>query len=113
MLKVTIKFFLICWLLLQTVFAKPDLFLLKTYDDNKSAVGWVMSDKLDGVRGFWDGEKLITRSGNLIHAPSWFIKNYPPYVIDGELWTKRGDFENISSIVRTKNADQRWRQITH
>lgn len=113
MLKVTIKFSLICWLLLQTAFAKPDLFLLKTYDDNKSVVGWVMSEKLDGVRGFWDGEKLITRSGNLIHAPSWFIKNYPPYAIDGELWTKRGDFENISSIVRTRNADQRWRQITH
>ncbi|MEO1940665.1 MAG: DNA ligase, partial [Candidatus Thioglobus sp.] len=108
-----IKFSLICWLLLQTAFAKPDLFLLKTYDDNKSVVGWVMSEKLDGVRGFWDGEKLITRSGNLIHTPSWFIKNYPPYAIDGELWTKRGDFENISSIVRTKNADQRWRQITH
>ena len=45
--------------------------------------------------------------------PKWFIKNYPPFAIDGELWTKRNDFENISSIVRTKNADDRWKLITH
>jgi DNA ligase-1 len=29
---------------------KPDLFLLKTYDDKKSVVGWVMSEKFDGIR---------------------------------------------------------------
>jgi hypothetical protein len=26
---------------------KPDLFLLKTYDDKKSVVGWMMSEKFD------------------------------------------------------------------
>lgn len=92
---------------------KPDLFLLKTYDDSKDVVGWVMSEKLDGVRGFWDGESLKTRSGKNLNPPQWFIDGYPPFAIDGELWSRRGDFETISSIVRSTNAHDRWKQITH
>jgi DNA ligase-1 len=46
-------------------------------------------------------------------TPDWFIENYPPFSIDGELWTKRGDFEEISSIVRRNNPDNRWHAITH
>ena len=68
MLRTGVKFILAYLLLSQVVFAKPDLFLLKTYDDSKEVVGWVMSEKLDGIRGFWDGEKLVSRGGNLIIA---------------------------------------------
>lgn len=92
---------------------KPDLFLLKTYDDSKEVVGWVMSEKLDGVRGFWNGQELLTRGGKKLTPPKWFLKNYPPFAIDGELWTQRGDFETISSIVRTENSGDRWRLISH
>ena len=38
---------------------KPDVFLLNTYDESKNVVGWVMSEKLDGVRGVWDGRQLV------------------------------------------------------
>lgn len=92
---------------------KPDLFLLKTYDDSKEVVGWVMSEKLDGIRGFWTGQELLTRGGKRLNPPTWFTQNYPPFAIDGELWTKRGDFENISSIVRSKNSGNRWQDIVH
>ncbi|MEO1851907.1 MAG: DNA ligase [Methyloprofundus sp.] len=92
---------------------KPDLFLLKTYDDSKDVVGWVMSEKLDGIRGFWNGQELLTRGGKKLNPPKWFIQNYPPFAIDGELWTKRGDFENISSIVRSAKSKERWKDITH
>ena len=54
-----------------------------------------MSEKLDGIRGFWNGQELLTRGGKKLNPPKWFIQNYPPFAIDGELWTKRGDFENI------------------
>ena len=113
MLRTGVKFILAYLLLSQVVFAKPDLFLLKTYDDGKEVVGWVMSEKLDGIRGFWDGEKLVSRGGNLIIAPAWFTQSYPPFAIDGELWTKRNDFENISSIVRSKDSGDRWKNISH
>ena len=72
-----------------------------------------MSEKLDGIRAYWDGKNLLSRGGHIIHAPKWFIKDYPPFEIDGELWTKRGDFENISSIVRDKNPSLKWREIKH
>ncbi len=72
-----------------------------------------MSEKLDGIRAYWDGKHLISRQGHIIHAPNWFTKDYPPFPIDGELWTKRDDFENISSIVRDKIPSKKWREIKH
>ena len=111
------KFLLICLLFLSAHFSyaesKPDLFLLQTYDGSQQVTGWVMSEKLDGVRGVWDGEKLQSRNGNLIHAPAWFIKNFPPFALDGELWTARGEFEEIVSIVRRQTPDERWSRINY
>ena len=98
--------------------SKPQLVLLKTYKEKSHNIdGWVMSEKLDGIRSYWDGKKLLTRNGKEIFAPVWFTKDYPPFEIDGELWTKRDDFDNISSIVRdkiqTQENDEKWKQIKH
>lgn len=70
-----------------------------------------MSEKLDGVRAYWDGKRLISRSGKAFVVPSWFIKDFPPFAIDGELWTKRRDFENIVSIVNQQTAHEGWRRL--
>ena len=114
MFKTSIKLVFAYLMLVQVALAtKPDLFLLKTYDDSKDVIGWVMSEKLDGIRGFWTGKELLTRGGMKLTPPKWFIKNYPPFAIDGELWTKRNDFENISSIIRSKNSKQRWKSVSH
>ena len=72
-----------------------------------------MSEKLDGIRAYWNGKNLISRGGKIINSPKWFTKDYPPFEIDGELWSKRGDFENISSIVRDKIPSQKWKEIKH
>ena len=101
-------------LLLPEAYAqKPDVFLLKTYDGSQDVVGWVMSEKLDGVRGVWDGRRLLSRNGQVLHAPTWFTRDFPPFALDGELWSKRADFENIVSIVRTKMPDARWEQLRY
>ena len=101
-------------LLLPEAYAqKPDVFLLKTYDGSQDVVGWVMSEKLDGVRGVWDGKRLLSRNGQVLHAPTWFTRDFPPFALDGELWSKRADFENIVSIVRTKTPDARWEQLRY
>jgi len=102
----------LCVLSLSLLAEKPELLLLKVYKD-QNITGWVMSEKLDGIRAYWDGKHLISRGGKVIYAPQWFIKNYPPFEIDGELWTKRGDFENISSIVRDKIPSDEWKTIGH
>ena len=98
--------------LCHTVYAKnTDLLLLKTYDDSQDVTGWLMSEKLDGMRAIWDGNSLQSRQGNQIFAPEWFLEALPPFAIDGELWTQRDDFENIMSIVRQKTPDDRWHSI--
>ena len=107
--KLSILFLLFPILLFAS---KPELLLLQVYKD-QNVSGWVVSEKLDGIRAYWDGEHLISRGGKIIHAPKWFTKEYPPFPIDGELWSKRGDFENISSIVRDKVPSEKWREIKH
>lgn len=81
--------------------------------ENQDINDWVMSEKLDGIRAYWDGEKLSTRQMRAIAAPEWFTKNLPPFALDGELWTKRGDFEEIQSIVMAQNPDERWQNVRY
>ena len=91
----------------------PRLFLLKNYKDDLNVTDWVMSEKLDGVRAFWDGTKLISRGGKLFTPPASFTRGFPPFALDGELWSKRGDFEHIVSIVNTKDPNRGWGELTY
>lgn len=68
-----------------------------------------MSEKLDGVRGFWTGKELISRQGNSLLPPDYFISNFPPFPIDGELFSERGKFDEISGIVRGSNKG--WHKL--
>ena len=68
--------------------------LAKSFEEDKHQVkGWLMSEKLDGVRCYWNGSKMYTRNGNLFYPPKWFLEKLPKdLALDGELWTKRDDF---------------------
>jgi len=90
-----------------------DLLLLKTYDNKQDLSGWLMSEKLDGIRGVWTGKELLTKNGNVIYAPPYFIKSLPSFALDGELWTIQNDFETIQSIVLRKKADSRWSRVKY
>ena len=85
----------------------------KTYKGYENIKGWYMSEKLDGIRGHWNGKYFISKNGNKIYAPKWFTKNFPPYELDGELWSKRGDFENIQSIILDDIPSKKWREISY
>ena len=71
---------------------------------------WVMSEKLDGVRAYWDGRRLVSRQGNAFHAPAYFTRNFPPFPVDGELFSRRGEFERIAGIVRS-GEDKGWHAL--
>ena len=96
---------------------KPKLFLLDKYSEDINVTSWYMSEKLDGVRAYWDGKHLISRGGNKFKVPSFFTKDFPDFELDGELWSKRADFDKISSIVRTviPNSDweSKWSKLTY
>jgi DNA ligase-1 len=103
-------------LLWSPQFASAEPFALQkaeTYTGEENVTGWFMSEKLDGIRGYWTGSKLVTRKGNTIHAPAWFTQSFPPFELDGELWTKRDDFPFIQSIVMDKTPSKDWDQITY
>lgn len=74
---------------------------------------WV-SEKLDGVRAYWDGQTLRFRSGVMIAAPAWFVAALPATPLDGELWLGRGRFDELSGIVRRKDpVDADWRRVQY
>ena len=93
--------------------------LAHTYKQSKHPVhGWWSSEKLDGMRCYWDGgvsrdlpkssipwantakddryveppiaTGLWSRYGNVIHAPDWWLDGLPDTPLDGELWIDRG-----------------------
>lgn len=106
-MKIKILKFMI--LLTLPLFAQ-DMLLLSVYK-NQDINGFVMSEKLDGVRGYWDGKKLLSRQGKIIQAPQFWLENFPPFALDGELYTKRDDFENIASIINSSKRQDDWKEI--
>jgi DNA ligase 1 len=95
--------------------AEPSPVMLANVYHSGIALGdyWV-SEKYDGVRGYWDGEKLLTRSGAVIPAPAWFTAHWPKTPMDGELWAGRGQFELASATIRQQPADdEAWRRIRY
>jgi len=92
----------------------PALLLAKTYRASIEIKHYLVSEKLDGVRAYWDGKQLVSRQGNRFYAPDWFIKNFPSYPLDGELWIGRNRFQQIVSTVRKKQPiDTEWQQISY
>jgi len=92
--------------------APPAIILAKVLDPSVDPAQYLVSEKFDGVRAIWDGETLRFRSGNVVHAPAWFIAKLPQQPLDGELWLARGKFETLSGYVRKADpVDEEWRQI--
>lgn len=104
------------------------LMLAQEYSDRRSIGGWLMSEKLDGWRCFWDGgisrgllkreigwanvtkdERYVddvvctglwSRYGNVIHAPDSWLDGLPSTALDGELYCPGMEREELLS--RTK-----------
>ena len=92
----------------------PDLLLAKTYSSQENLDQYLVSEKLDGVRAYWNGKQLITRGGLIIQAPDWFTKDFPSQYLDGELWIGRNKYDQVSGIVRTRKPNEvDWRLITY
>ena len=89
--------------------------LLASVERGQSAASqYLVSEKLDGVRAFWDGQSLRTRQGNVINAPAWFTQGFPAQPLDGELWVGRGQFERVSATVRRRvPVDAEWREVRY
>ncbi len=93
--------------------AGPPLLLAESWDNAADLSGWWMSEKLDGVRAYWDGQQFLSRQGNLFHAPDWFIDKFPDIPLDGELWIDRRKFQRTVSIVRRQDKNELWKEVRY
>jgi DNA ligase-1 len=106
--------------------------------------GWFLSEKIDGQRAFWDGgisrglpkvqvpwannkkdERLLkvqistglwSRSGNVIHAPKWWLDKLPPFMLDGELWhgvRGHGQLQVLRKIVAKHVPGPGWKRVRY
>lgn len=107
--------YLLLLLFMPPVFADaPGLLLAKVYSDQEDLAQWWVSEKLDGVRAYWDGRHLISRQGNRFAAPAWFTAGFPDTPLDGELWMGRGTFDELSGTVRQQTPDDAlWRKVRY
>jgi DNA ligase len=116
------------------------LMLAQTYKSSKHYVGgWFLSEKLDGMRCFWDGgvttgmpksevpwanhnkdsryitlpisTGLWTRLGNVIHAPKWFTDSLPKMPLDGELYRVGHRQHLMSTVKKIRPNDADWQGI--
>jgi DNA ligase-1 len=94
--------------------SSPALMLAKYWQVGHVPAAFLVSEKLDGVRAFWDGQALRFRSGRRIAAPAWFTAALPAIALDGELWLGRRSFDRLSGIVRrTLPVDVEWREVRY
>jgi DNA ligase-1 len=93
--------------------AGPPLLLAERWDNAQDLAGWWLSEKLDGVRAYWDGQSLISRLGNRFHAPDWFVEGLPEMPLDGELWIGRKAFQRTVGIVRRQDKTDLWQQVRY
>ncbi len=92
----------------------PALMHARLWHEGDNPKAYWVSEKLDGVRAFWDGQTLRFRSGLPIAAPVWLTAALPKTALDGELWLGRGRFDELSGIVRRQvPVDADWRSVQY
>jgi DNA ligase-1 len=89
----------------------PPVLLAESWDNAMDLSGWWISEKLDGVRAYWDGKQFLSRQGNLYHAPDWFIEGLPTEPLDGELWIARKAFQRTVGVVRRQDKTDLWKDV--
>jgi DNA ligase-1 len=89
--------------------------LAHTYNPDKHNVdGYWWSIKKDGVRGCWDGNKMLSRNGNEFTIPA-FIKEQLEKInipVEGEIWFGIDTFDIASGAARRNfNDDEIWKNM--
>ncbi len=88
--------------------------LANSYREGVALEHYWVSEKYDGVRALWDGQRLYSRQGLPIAAPDWFTKDWPHIAMDGELWAGRTQFDTAqSTIAQLTPSDAQWQKLRY
>lgn len=97
----------------------PALLLANKWEEKVDPTGWWISEKLDGMRAFWDPARkcLFSRLGNEILCPKPFLATLPNVALDGELFLGRGRFQELMSVVKNGanvgKIDGPWKDVVY
>ena len=98
----------------KPVSSPHDVLLAETWDEGVDPKGYYMSEKLDGVRCLWTGNRIYSRNGNQFYCPEWFTKGWPNASLDGELWIARNTFQQCIRVIKKKQPEENeWKKITY
>jgi len=98
---------------------EPALLLANKWEEKIDPMGWWISEKLDGMRAYWDPIDgcLFSRLGNPISCPKELLAGLPQVALDGELFLGRGRFQELMSVVKNSaNADRvdgPWKDVIY
>jgi len=92
---------------------RKQMIMAVDYNPKQKLNNWVMSEKYDGMRAYWNGHELLSRNGHKINAPNWFVKSFPDFELDGELWLARQKFAELMSIVKDAKPILRWNEVKY
>ena len=92
---------------------KLSVLLAHPWDWVSDPTGYMMSEKLDGVRAYWDGTNFRSRLDNVFAVPDWYLEGMPKEHLDGEFWMERGKFQETSGLVRRQDKSDLWRKIRY
>ena len=91
----------------------PPLLLAHKWESTVDVTGWWLSEKLDGVRAYWDGTQFLSRLGNKFFPPAWFTEGLPKAPLDGELWGGRKLFQRTVGIVKRQDQSPLWKDLLY
>src|SRR5689334_686884 len=83
----------------------------QNWNNRQDLTGWWLSEKMDGIRAYWDGRRLLSRKGNRIPVPPSFTIGLPKIPLDGELWLGRKSLEKLRVIHNTVDSD--WSEVKY
>ena len=68
---------------------------------------------MDGIRAFWNGFNLLSKAGNFLRCPPWFISGLAEDItLDGELWMgPRTSHNDVMSTIQSENGKHPWSRI--
>lgn len=90
---------------------EPPILLANKWEVEIDLTSFWLSEKLDGVRAYWDGTQFLSRLGNRFHAPDWFTVGLPDHPLDGELWGGRKKFQRTVGIVKRQDQTPLWKEL--
>ena len=65
---------------------------VKLNPEKHNVIGWLATEKIDGIRAMWNGRTMKTRNGVVIDLPHTLRRYLPRIPLDGELFMGRNNF---------------------